>query len=94
MLRRELLLRVDLFVNAHDMADMRPDPHGAGSGIAPAEVDALLGALGLDFHIHAGAESLIDRGTDVAAPTADRDGVVRPQGGAADIGPHEWTADP
>ncbi len=80
---------LDLFANAVDIASLRPDPHGTGSGIAPAEVDGLLTELGLDFQLLSTATALVDMGTGSHAPGADRLGVVRPQGTAVDVGPHE-----
>ena len=68
---------------------MWPDPHGTGSGIAPADVDGLLDALSLDFAPRPSAAQLVDTGTTDHAPHADRRGVVRPQGSAVDVGPFE-----
>lgn len=79
----------DLFANAVDIASMRPDPYGTGSGIAPAEVDGLLTDLGLDFALLPTATQLVDAGTSEHAPADDRLGVLRPQGAAVDVGPHE-----
>lgn len=79
----------DLFANAVDIAGLRPDPYGTGSGIAPAEVDGLLTDLGLDFALLSSAAALVDMGTSSHAPGADRLGVVRPQGAAVDVGPYE-----
>ena len=42
-----------------------------------------------DFHLKAGSPA-IDAGTDLHAPADDFDGVARPVGGTADIGPYEY----
>ena len=83
----------DLFTDVEDIADLRPDPDGTGSGIAPADVDALLGARGLDFHPLPGGTDLVDKGTDSSAPADDKDGVARPEGPGVDIGPYEAVID-
>ena len=64
--------------------------HSTGSFIfAPADVDGLLTDLGLDFALLPTATQLVDAGTSEHAPADDRLGVLRPQGAAVDVGPHE-----
>ncbi len=78
-----------LFANASDLALLRPDPDGSAGGLAPADIDALVRDLALDFRLRSTATPLVDQGTPSGAPGADRLGVVRPQGAGIDIGPHE-----
>ncbi len=54
------------------------------------DLDALfVDAASFDLHLIAGAAA-IDQGSDDLAPPIDRDGVVRPQGSAVDIGAYEY----
>ncbi len=46
-------------------------------------------AASFDLHLIAGAEA-IDQGSEDLAPPGDRDGIVRPQGEAVDIGAYEY----
>jgi hypothetical protein len=45
-----------------------------------------------DYHLLPAASDLVNKGTDLAAYfTTDKDGIVRPQGAAWDIGAYEYT---
>ena len=79
----------DLFENVFDISVARPDPHATSGEFAPANIDALVQAYALDFHLLRSASDLIDTGNAASAPSADFDHVVRPQGGGVDLGPFE-----
>ncbi|MCP4679233.1 MAG: hypothetical protein GY854_27850 [Deltaproteobacteria bacterium] len=56
------------------------------------DLDALfVDAASFDLHLVASAAA-IDQGSEELAPSADRDGIVRPQGQAVDIGAYEYCA--
>jgi hypothetical protein len=50
---------------------------------------AFVNAAGHNYELAAGAAA-IDAGVDLAAVSADRSGVARPQGSAYDVGAYEW----
>jgi hypothetical protein len=61
-------------------------PAGSNRAVTGAE---FVNADGHDYHLAAGAGS-IDAAEPLAGVTADRDGVVRPQGAAPDLGAYEF----
>ena len=68
-------------------------------GTVGAPIDPLLGPLqnnggSTDTHALLFGSQAIDGANDAAAPAADQRGVLRPQGGASDIGSYEVEVDP
>src|SRR5262249_21017807 len=53
-----------------------------------------LNAAANDFHLTASSTLAVDHGTTLTAVSSDFDGVLRPQGGAYDIGAYQYTSSP
>ena len=78
-----------LFINAQDIGLAHPDPNAASGDFAPANIDDYVKNFDLDFRLVETANNIVDAGSLDLAPSTDKDGTSRPQGGGMDIGPYE-----